>query len=337
MVSVNAFGWLSDAMAAISENLLDAEFVASVYLPIFDENDPYAAQIYLAIEDFWLWDDECYLDHSAIIVDMAEPPSIAWETAMTFYFKSNPPLTFQVSGAFDSEGNFWLEGEMSGIWEDAFGIEGFGLTNAWMEISLGPTVNIGLGAQFIIGDIVVSLYGRVGCYVEASCLVPDFDNILIVTGIEDHVDGLAISFRDVVEWWVSLLPGDLTWVSNQIPADWGLYYVFFAMSTGDAEFFGMYYTEGFAFQCKLLVFDIEFEFDVRVGMDQIGDRIVPNIDWDDTSYDKNTAEAIAEAELRDNVYEGLQDPDKLDLDQQNEVQDRGGLDFSKPFFELINV
>ena len=310
----------------------NSEFVATLGIPIFDEEDPFAALLILESTLQFQLTKNIRTARNKLKIHLVDmPPSVEVILGIIVSFDNNPDIEFRVLGQFFASGTIVLAGEMIGMWENAFGISGFNIGNAAISVGFSPTfVSIGIGCQLDIGSKTIVFHGRVA--------FPDLTNVFLLASLKaNDGSGIAISFREIGEFWNYLMPkGIMQLDTESIPEDWGLLDTSFYLSGRGGRLLGKKYPPGFSFDSGIKVFGIKLKMHMSVHWVKLGFATIPNFAFD---FYLNLEEfyPLVEAKLRSVTPGALQDPSDLSPAAWWKVLLLHAFDFSTNFFKLNEV
>ncbi|GMI11167.1 hypothetical protein TrLO_g15527 [Triparma laevis f. longispina] len=304
-------------------------FSGGVFVPIFGSNKR-DVEMFIEVVEFDVFDDILHVEVMRVSVSAV---GAAFSLVGDVKFSNNPRLDVVLTGVVGG-GKASLMGSVVSQWKDAFGVKGLTLVESGVSVGLGSgSVSIGCSSKFSIGTVQVMLSGAVSVIGDS----PSNDMSLYgsLTGLEGEVQPfMAISVRDLAEWYNDEVLGEgSAWRFNPdiVPASWGLYDSYFMFTTESMVVNGKDMEAGFLISTGLKIFGLNCS--ATVSYSKGLDNLVIDI-----NAGLNQASEVARAKLIDEILpEELVDPSKLTNDQRQIKQDDDGLNFNKPFFQIVEV
>ena len=173
------------------------------------------------------------------------------------------------------------------------------------------------------------LHGRVS--------FPDLTNIFLLGSLKANDNsGVAIYFKDVAEFWCSLLPSGIPCIDPEVFGDAGLLDTSIYFSGRGGVLLGKHYPAGFAFESGIKIWGIKLKLRCAMTMVHVGWAVVPNFAFD---FYLNLEEfyPLVEAKLKSVTLDVLQDPSDLSPTQWWKVLLLNAFNFSRNFFQLNEV
>eukprot|EP01137_Pigoraptor_chileana_P017179 Opistho-2@74884 len=208
---------------------------------------------------------------------------------------------------------------MKGMWLNAFGVPGLSIGNVVISVEFGQTYGVGLGGMVVIGNVGISLYGRVTW--------PDMRDLFFAGTIANNVT--AMSFADLALWWNAATPANIARLgSSQYSASWAFRSASFYFAPMDGVFNQIRYRAGFGVRAEMTVFGYILSAEVVIGGKNLGWIKIP-----DVSFTFVFASASLSQQISNTL--GTQLPGSItDLSDLEKSQILKEYDVSKPFFSL---
>jgi len=201
-----------------------------------------------------------FLHEAGMHISVGEDLGFGASADFTVTSRKNPPLTFSAAGDFSLSQGVTLQGAMDGTWENAFGYQGFNLSDVVFEIGISPASaatafisDLGAGATWEFGGTTVALV--------ANFAEPDFADIYMM-GQVDITQSNAPTVLDVATEFNRLSQGDQV-PTSELPADWTLKEAGFYLATSTGSFGPYSYVEGFGVSCSFLLLDMQVGLDIN--------------------------------------------------------------------------
>lgn len=159
-----------------------------------------------------------------------------------------------------------------------------------------------------------------------------------LTGLEGEVQPfMAVSVRDLATWYNDEVLGvDSPWKFNPgiVPSSWGLYNSYFMFTTSPMVVAGKEMPAGFLISTGIKIFGLNCSATISYKGVSLGDDNVVI----DINSGLSAATEIARSKLvADILPSELVTPSLLTNDQRVIKETDDGLDFSKPFFSIVEI
>ena len=209
--------WLGDLLDNLNTELKNSEFIATLGIPIFDEEDPFAALMILESTLQFQLTKNIRTARNKLKIHLVDiPPSVEVILGIIVSLDNNPDLEFRVLGQFFASGSVVIAGEMVGMWHNAFGINGFLFRLAAISVGFVPTyISIGLGGELWIGSKKKS-------YCTAEKLAFLTSQMCSYSAPSKATEESPYGFREVAEFWCSLMPSGIPCVDRIYSVRMGL-------------------------------------------------------------------------------------------------------------------
>ncbi|GMH56345.1 hypothetical protein TrST_g4148 [Triparma strigata] len=308
-------------------------FEGGLYVPIFGENKK-DISAFIEVRDFDVFDDILHVDLMRVEASLAR---VGFLMSGDVKFSNNPRLKVVLTGAVIAEGKGFLTGSVVSEWVNAFGVEGLTLVESGVSVGLGDgSVSIGCTSKFVLGTVQIGLTGAVS--VIDNNPSNDLSLYGSLTGLEGEVQPfMAVSVRDLATWYNDEVLGvDSPWKFNPgiVPSSWGLYNSYFMFTTSPMVVAGKEMPAGFLISTGIKIFGLNCSATISYKGVSLGDDNVVI----DINSGLSAATEIARSKLvADILPSELVTPSLLTNDQRVIKETDDGLDFSKPFFSIVEI
>ena len=338
-------------------------FQAGVYVPLFDAN-PTAVYGWIEANDFQMGGEGVWCNKLRLSLQAGMPVEINLRGDVDIEFVSSPKMRVVVEGQVEigdaGVQKAVLTSRAEGTWENIFGFEGLTLTQVGMSIGVQltnsndieagvATAYVSVMGEFIIGTAMIHFTGRAGMTITPAGVPLPGKELLLQGSLKGDPDagmvmGQAISFRDVVEWWITDVLGDddgEIWggrfAVEDVPEEWGLYDTYFQLSTTQVEMYDQVFPAGIAFSTGLSIFGIDCSVTFAVVMVEVDGKEVPDVVWH-VEEGLEAAEELSRRKLMEEILPmELIDPSKLTNDQRKVKEKDSGLLFDNPIFTMEGI
>ena len=340
-------GKIANALSRLGApaSVLDAVAEGSIWVPLLGSGSsalPFgakvSARVALAAAGLQLPGQRAALTGIEAAIDATQLPPVVSVSALLSVDISPQgaapaPLGFRLSGVVGAASGVVLRGELQGTWEDAFGLTGFTLRQAGVEVGIMPApamATVGLSVSLAIGSKTVTLAGKVSS--ATVLLVGTLSNEL------EGGNGMGLSLFVFATWWYSLrqnpTAAETAFLDSPWLKTWGLGASSFFLSTAEQTLLGRRYPAGVAVTTGLSLFGLQFSLSARLTH-AVGKGVMFDFDGSAGLAD---AENVMFQRLKAVAPAELYDPSLLSPAQYQAVARNNGLDFAgSSFFELHDI
>lgn len=242
-----------------SKDLSGMTFSLSLTVPVFS-SDPADVDLTFTLADHIVLTPHLALSSVDFSLKFA-PLAVSLAATAVGNFSRNPPLTFELSGTYDADASVVIDGGMIGTWDNAFGLQGFDLSNVLGEIGFNPTMcaatacisDVGFNLDMEFGSETVAFAGRAAA--------PDFLDIFLAGSVKG-ANGMALTVLDVVEEWNSLNTA-LQIPTDDFPSDWGLADTSFFLAPQHECIASQCYPQGFGITTGIVILEMSCDLSIN--------------------------------------------------------------------------